>query len=270
MKKIISILLSVVFATTLFAGCGHTHVWQDATCTSPKTCTECKETEGEVLAHTWKDATCTAPKTCTICGTTEGVALAHTLTQANYQNPAICTVCNASYGKPLTALFEEKGYSFMTENTEYDYFAVTKYNRSIEIIGKASITDYRIVETDETHEAKDGYEWRIANINYTFSGTDAYENGYTFSVLPMDYYVDDSIITYNGIECERNIKYAELQKGWSDGVGHVILEVAFQIPTGYDGSVLCLFNPSANDTQSGEKLSLAEIEAATPLFFRMK
>jgi len=49
--------------------CGKTredsaHRWKDATCTSPKTCTVCGVTEGEMLAHGWEDATCTSPKTC--------------------------------------------------------------------------------------------------------------------------------------------------------------------------------------------------------------
>lgn len=30
----------------------HEHNWIDATCTSPKTCSKCNATEGEVLAHT--------------------------------------------------------------------------------------------------------------------------------------------------------------------------------------------------------------------------
>ena len=37
--------------------------------------------------HQWKDATCTAPKTCTVCGETEGEALGH-----SYENN-VCTVC---------------------------------------------------------------------------------------------------------------------------------------------------------------------------------
>lgn len=54
------------------------HVWQEATCTEPKTCTICGATEGEALGHTWQEATCTESKTCTVCGATEGEALGHT------------------------------------------------------------------------------------------------------------------------------------------------------------------------------------------------
>ena len=39
--------------------------WSDATCTAPKTCTECGATEGDKLAHTYVDGVCS-------CGATEG------------------------------------------------------------------------------------------------------------------------------------------------------------------------------------------------------
>ncbi len=53
------------------------HSWRKATCTAPKTCAVCGETEGEPLGHSWREATCTAPKTCTVCGETEGEPLGH-------------------------------------------------------------------------------------------------------------------------------------------------------------------------------------------------
>lgn len=53
------------------------HVWKDADCITPKTCTVCGATDGEALGHTWKDADCITPKTCTVCGATEGEAKGH-------------------------------------------------------------------------------------------------------------------------------------------------------------------------------------------------
>ena len=74
------------------------HNWSAATCTAPKTCSKCGETEGKELGHSWGDATCTAPKTCSVCGTTEGKELGH-----NYVDGA-CTACGAAdpdYVKPI-------------------------------------------------------------------------------------------------------------------------------------------------------------------------
>ncbi len=78
------------------------HAWVDATCTNPKTCDVCGETEGDPIAHTWTDVegkapTCTEPgytahKVCT-CKATEGKevldATGHTYVYG------ICSVCNA-------------------------------------------------------------------------------------------------------------------------------------------------------------------------------
>ena len=74
-----TIITALIFSTllTVLTGCGHEHKWTEATCTEPKTCTECGKTEGEPLGHKWKEATCTEAKTCSVCGETEGEPLGH-------------------------------------------------------------------------------------------------------------------------------------------------------------------------------------------------
>ena len=77
----IILLVAMLFVVVLaFASCDlfHQHTWQDATCTTPKTCTECGATEGEALGHAeevleGKNATCTEEgltegKKCSACG----------------------------------------------------------------------------------------------------------------------------------------------------------------------------------------------------------
>lgn len=57
MKKMVCILMLAV-SILLFAGCGCSHEWQEATCTEPKTCSKCGEIEGEALGHVpgdWED-----------------------------------------------------------------------------------------------------------------------------------------------------------------------------------------------------------------------
>ena len=100
MKKRIFFLLALMMLVFL-SGCGHEHQWTDATCTEPKTCSTCGETEGEPLGHTWTDATCTEPKTCSVCGETEGEPLGHTWTDATCTEPKICSVCGETEGEPL-------------------------------------------------------------------------------------------------------------------------------------------------------------------------
>ena len=48
------------------------HLYLDATCKAPRTCTRCGETEGEIGEHRWTEATCKQVKTCRDCGETEG------------------------------------------------------------------------------------------------------------------------------------------------------------------------------------------------------
>ena len=79
----------------------HVHEWVEATCTAPKTCKTCGETEGEALGHDWKDATCTAPKTCSRCGATEGEALGHDWKEATTEAPKTCTRCGETEGEKL-------------------------------------------------------------------------------------------------------------------------------------------------------------------------
>ena len=63
------------------------HVWADATCTAPKTCSACGTTEGEPASHAWLENVCL--KTCSACGVTEGTSVAH-----SYANGK-CSVCGA-------------------------------------------------------------------------------------------------------------------------------------------------------------------------------
>ena len=72
----------LALATCVFlAGCACKHDWKDATCTEPKVCEKCGETEGDALGHSWGEwevsveATPTSDgmeiRTCTLCGEEE-------------------------------------------------------------------------------------------------------------------------------------------------------------------------------------------------------
>ena len=111
------------------------HDWSDATCTAPKTCSICGETEGEALGHSWNNATCTEPKTCSVCGETEGEALGH-----NYENGS-CTVCGAA---DPNAPAEVKKYYIATKRSSGNYFYMTSN------LGTASTKRYQAVDSGLT------------------------------------------------------------------------------------------------------------------------
>ena len=98
MKK--ALLLLLVACMLLLPAC-HSHKWQEATCTEPKTCLKCKETEGNPLGHDWVEATCTEPRTCSRCGETEGKALGHEWIEATCTEPKTCSRCGSTEGAAL-------------------------------------------------------------------------------------------------------------------------------------------------------------------------
>ncbi|MBR5525097.1 MAG: hypothetical protein IKU51_07510 [Clostridia bacterium] len=64
----------------------HVHAWSDATCTSPKTCTDCGATEGNTLGHNYISEVTKQP-TCTIAGV----------------KTYICSACGDSYTESIPA-----------------------------------------------------------------------------------------------------------------------------------------------------------------------
>ena len=69
------------------------HAWVEASCTEPRICGICGETEGEPLGHDWKDADCTEPRTCRRCGETEGEALGHDWGDPDEKGMRTCSRC---------------------------------------------------------------------------------------------------------------------------------------------------------------------------------
>ena len=114
-SKYIVFALSILTSFTITA-CGHEHQFIEATCTTPKTCTECQETEGEALGHTFTEATCTTPRTCSVCNLTEGNPLEHTWLEATTESPKTCEACGLTDGEPLI-LADDEGLYIESENT---------------------------------------------------------------------------------------------------------------------------------------------------------
>ena len=77
------------------------HDFAPATCTLPKTCRNCGDTEGTKLGHSWKTATCTSPQICWDCGTTRGNPLPHNPTDATCAEAPTCKVCGTVTGDAL-------------------------------------------------------------------------------------------------------------------------------------------------------------------------
>ncbi len=298
-------MIGVLAVCFMLTGCGHTHTWSEATCTEPKTCNACGETEGEALGHTWADATCAKPKTCTVCGEVEGEAFAHTwvdttcaepkhcsicgetegeplehtLTEANYQQAATCEVCGATLGEPLQADFEKFGLECDAElDTAYPFvipcYDTTEYTTA----GKITFSDYDVFESDETHEALEGYEWQAVTITTVFDDENAYNYGYSgFASLSEDYYNTDTYnestdtytLNYNGTDYTEVKSESEvLQNGWNDDIFTRQARIFFHVPKGYDGNVVTVIR--YNSATWDDDAPITDIIDDNTVFFRLK
>ena len=269
----------------MLAGCGHEHTWAEATCTEPKTCIECGETEGEALGHTWVEATCTEAKHCSVCGETEGEPLEHTWIEANYQDPKTCSVCGATEGEPLPADFETYGLTINAEEgVTYDYVTACVENSSKTTVGHATFSDYRIIEEDAELglEKKEGYEWRALHVSIVFDD----ENANKYAVLvgcSSDNYYDiegwdnsseydedtkmtHSVVSYHGTEYEITRFLTHKWLGWVNRTNTFECDVYVNVPTGYDGFVFGLYDTK---TSSEDGMNIYDLADDNTLFFRM-
>lgn len=264
-KKIIYMLLAMSVSTMLTA-CGHEHTWVDASCTQPKTCSECGETEGDVIEHVWVDATCAEQKHCSMCGETEGESLPHTLTEANYQEPATCEICGETEGDKLQADFEKYGLNCNIEwNVPYTY--KTKNHEGYNSVGTIIFSDYEIISSNEELEAKEGYEWRVFNATMTWNDNDAENiNCSSFNCwnIFQDYYdiegVNDSYaqdiftVNYNGMDYTECMEYREkTYDSWENNGFKMIQRFAVRVPVGYDGAVFVVVDDRSVEMEDGIK-----------------
>lgn len=117
MKKIfLFIFLGLILC---LYGCECKHDYNMATCTSPKICKKCGESDGEPLGHNYingfcercldekicehefTNATCTFPKICIKCNIIDGSALGHDYQEATYLHPKTCKRCGEKVGEKV-------------------------------------------------------------------------------------------------------------------------------------------------------------------------
>ena len=281
--RITALIFSVVMLAGLLSGCSCEHEWADATCLTPKTCNLCQETEGEALGHTWAEVTCAAPKTCTSCGETEGEALPHTWVEANYQDPKTCAGCSVTEGKPLPADFEVHGLSCnLTENYKMLYITRCYDDPSKETKAELKMYNYCVFEFDETHPAKEGYEWRKVTAQIYFTDENAYKYGFHVRGDIADFYTikqhDDSlvelddgsteyVVNFHGTEypCKAIIE-GVTTSGWVNRTNIWAATFYFHIPVGYDGTVIGFYD-TVIEQEDG--MYIYDIADENALFFRL-
>lgn len=109
----------IFFLALMASSCSHS--WSDATCTQPKTCSNCGQTEGSPIAHRLSPATCEFPAACTVCGTTEGAALGHTVSDWKTSTPSTCAAEGSAEGVCSTCTLPQTKTLPLAEHTSGDW-----------------------------------------------------------------------------------------------------------------------------------------------------
>ena len=302
MRKTILMLLTAFGLTALLAGCGCQHTWLEADCDTPKTCSKCAAVEGEALGHSWTEADCEHPRTCSVCTLTEGNALGHdwldaTCTAARtcrtcsategdplehdwtgeatlYEGP-LCAICGAE-GDPLPGYFVQNGLTINAlPQQEAEYITGTYVRPDLDTVGQFFSSGVMIMESDDTHRAKKGYEWRTVDIIITFSDSNSGIYGTDVVCSRADYYQDLELkqankqdrfrITYNGKEYQCLATYENVGFHYTDNSNIFQMSCYVQVPVGYDGFVLAFTHGSIDI----DGMHLHEVDDENMLLFRL-
>lgn len=255
--RILAIVMAIAMAFSLTACGGNTDAPEvtDAPTEAPTTepVNVC-ETNG----HAWVDATCDVAKTCSVCGETVGEALGHSWIDATYDAPKTCETCGATEGEALVTYFAEHGLmeKLCDKTAEHEMPFASYDHEDVITVTKVTVEDYQTIVSDDTHEAMDGYQWKIMTFKIRFYDENAQKYGinvpyYLWTDIYDVAYNDETdegdphkgipmTVTWNGIDYTDCILHlAESMDGWEkDENGNNIVDidivVSIRVPVDYD------------------------------------
>ena len=158
-------------------------------------------------------------------------------------------------GDAPEAALDGSAATMMEPGTLYPYETLCSEDTTLSTRGQASLTRHDVVDSDEAHPAKEGYQWHLLEFTVTYSDENAWNYGMQNRVYDLNWYTgapydypdpaDPELFTmeWQGQqwECRAATNVAEAQ--WSeDQVFTYRLEIAYQLPQGYDGVALVLFD----------------------------
>lgn len=196
----------------------------------------------------------------------------HKYNPANFQEPATCSVCGKTQGFTLEPEFEKRDLDTpMTLNTEYQYNTICSKDETITTVGKVSVISDTIITEDETHPAKDGYEYRTVVSQLTFSDFNSNEYGFKYNFFTTDFYditsftesygyntdkqVNEFKVNWHGVESTCSLNTVITKTDWKKNAEGtytkiVTLTQTFMIPVGYDGIIIGYRNSGIDVTDT--------------------
>ena len=242
MKTKTALLLSSLSASAfILTGCACKHeMWNDASCTAPKTCAECGVTEGEPLGHDWLEADCENPKTCKVCGETEGEPLEHKWKEATCEKPKTCELCGETEGEKMEHTTDRGKCSNCGEYV-FDNAFIPDYDDFTSCLGFDMIpSEFTYAGMNETNS---GFDVRLSipdnkrmdccedlgwDVMLGYTGTSDYNilTGFIMSYVPENQ--DDLNELYSALKNELETRLGKSNSGsdtWSDSTGTLDLSI---------------------------------------------
>ena len=288
-KKLISLLLIAAMALTLCA-CGHQHTWVEATCTEPKTCSDCGETEGAPLGHQFSEATYWEAPTCSVCGAVEGEPL-----KPAFEEQGLMAIDIDDIEEPAFGTNPNHPGSTTISGTSivipYELDGTVDYLH----VGMLRTIDQSVISSDETHPAKDGYEWHVVQLEgllygvyYTYGSNGsrqlAFPDGLSLQCAGLDYYSGELIsdggaftVMCDGKEYSECSFTCSIEEAFDVSTylntelpllgDKTTFTIEYLVPAGYDGVLIGICNSELDFSQYDSPL---EAFPAETLFVRFE
>ena len=300
MKKLATITLAVILALTMMlslAACGDgsdDSAQKDTPAPAPEaTPTPTPEPTPTPCAHVWVDADCENPETCSVCGETQGAPLGHDFTEANYQEASVCLVCGADGDGILTPGAEQYSLNLITEIGVAQPYSTMTGENALPVSGEVTLDSVERHDEYAGYEAKEGNEFIVANATIKVWGQEARDHGFYYLDTVMDYYTYDPSLGvkfkldstgYPSVLIIGNINYYgeetefEFLSGgslnWSgprsNRVATLELIYKIEVPIGYDGVILAFassrFIALADPETAGEAVAAFNGATASDIF----
>lgn len=222
MKKFICMIVFTALVFTL-TGCAHKHVFNEANCSAPKTCTDCGYTEGTKIKH----------------DTTNGK----------------CSMCGLDYYEVLKDLIKKEGvkgddsafsyaYSYLVEKEDYTFLLAITKKGSIKLqvskVDGAYIKTYEFfqIEFNGGNIKKQEYDW-----NYEWVSVSSYsysEEEISGQLYAPDFLYSTSALSYSNSSASSSSKANQYAKDASKMLKFALEQIQILMDKGDQD--LSLFN----------------------------
>lgn len=192
----------------------------------------------------------------------------------NYQQPKTCEICGATEGEPLEAAYKDT--EFVKADTEVDMkMMLNKEDPEKTNVAKVWFDNYKIFDSDENHEAKDGYEWRTVDMHIALGDDreydkwpDCYEANFVAEYyqdhelendmknITVNYYGEDYVCdhVFTVLNEQKGVDNPDYKKyGWSGKDTFTFdYNEAFLVPRGFDGIFVGFYDGTALELKNGD------------------